>query len=59
MRKCLLPADINTCPYFCPTTEGGPCTSPEDGCGMLEIEDSSNGQQSIKREPKWYEKYYK
>ena len=54
-----LAADINRCEYFIP--EGSLCrnASPDNKCGMLDIEDDLREVNPYRRAPRWYEKYYK
>ncbi len=52
---CEMPNDINECPYF--IQDGQKC-SYQNKCSFqqLQIEES---EVSYKREPRWYEKYYR
>ena len=54
--KCLLPKDVNTCPFFDDESLG--CKN-EKRCVYQEAENSQEAASTYKRTERWFEKYYK
>lgn len=54
---CLLPEDINNCPFF--NKEKMECTNTDTKCTFRKESDENIVNNQYIRKERWYEKYYK
>ena len=55
---CTLKVENNTCPYY--SSEGNTCTAEESSCSFRGADASVViRSKEYKREPRWYEQYYR
>lgn len=54
---CLFKKELRKCPFI--NNDETHCDAPEPGCGFRKEVVQEDTEKGYKREPRWYEKYYK
>ena len=55
---CTLNIESNTCPYY--SSKDNTCNAEQTSCSFRQVEEPTvEYKQGYKREPRWYEQYYR
>ena len=55
---CTLNIESNTCPHY--SSEDNSCGAEQTGCSFRQVDEPvAEYKQEYKREPRWYEQYYR
>lgn len=57
--KCLLPANVNVCPYYRETDMECICDLEDISCSYRQRESVTQNKKQYERQERWYEQYYK